>query len=173
MHGLTAEDKDRLAQEGQVVASVSGGKDSTALALWLREMEIPHLCMFLDTGWEADTTYQYIDDVLEKKIGPIVRMASVGMDALARNKGTFPSRLRRFCTEELKIKPAARLLGVFDAPVNAVGIRAEESRVRSIMPRWEYTDALDATTWRPLLHWWWKMWWPSMPVTVSRPTLCT
>jgi 3'-phosphoadenosine 5'-phosphosulfate sulfotransferase (PAPS reductase)/FAD synthetase len=36
-----------------VIASVSGGKDSTALILALREAEIPARYVFADTGWEA------------------------------------------------------------------------------------------------------------------------
>jgi len=34
------------------VLSLSGGKDSTAAALWLREQGIPHVRLFMDTGWE-------------------------------------------------------------------------------------------------------------------------
>lgn len=39
------------------VCNMSGGKDSTACALALREAEIPHRRVFADTGWEAPETY--------------------------------------------------------------------------------------------------------------------
>lgn len=39
-----------------VIASISGGKDSAAMALWLIENEIPHERVFCDTGWEHQTT---------------------------------------------------------------------------------------------------------------------
>ena len=53
-----------------VVASVSGGKDSTALALTLMENEIPHVRVFADTGFEAPETYRYLD-LLRTRLGPI------------------------------------------------------------------------------------------------------
>ena len=40
-----------------VVASVSGGKDSAALSLWLTEQGIEHRRVFAVSGWEADEPY--------------------------------------------------------------------------------------------------------------------
>src|ERR1044071_3684481 len=54
----------RVPEEGAghpVIASVSGGKDSTALILALREAEIPARYVFADTGWEAGSTYRYVE----------------------------------------------------------------------------------------------------------------
>lgn len=42
-----------------VIASVSGGKDSAALALHLKEANIPFVPTFIDTGWESPITYHY------------------------------------------------------------------------------------------------------------------
>lgn len=38
---------------GPIVASVSGGKDSTAMCLWLQEQGLEFTPVFLDTGWES------------------------------------------------------------------------------------------------------------------------
>lgn len=38
----------------RVVASVSGGKDSGAMSLYLTELGIEHDRVFMDTGWEAE-----------------------------------------------------------------------------------------------------------------------
>jgi tRNA(Ile)-lysidine synthase TilS/MesJ len=35
-----------------VIASISGGKDSVAMSLYLRELEVEHVRVFCDTGWE-------------------------------------------------------------------------------------------------------------------------
>jgi 3'-phosphoadenosine 5'-phosphosulfate sulfotransferase (PAPS reductase)/FAD synthetase len=53
-----------------VVASISGGKDSTALALLLKQHEVPHVRVFADTGFEAPETYAYLD-LLRERLGPI------------------------------------------------------------------------------------------------------
>ncbi len=111
-----------------VVVSVSGGKDSTATALHLRELGIPCSFVFADTGWEADETYRFIDDVLEPAIGRIDRVAAhinvqperahlvdeveailgrspSAMVRVCIQKAMFPSRKIRFCTTDLKIAP--------------------------------------------------------------------
>lgn len=55
-----------------VVCSVSGGKDSTAMCLWLRENGIPFRAVFCDTGWEAEETYEYLRNELPQHIGDIL-----------------------------------------------------------------------------------------------------
>jgi len=88
------------------VASVSGGKDSAALSLWLTEQGIEHDRVFLDTDWERPATYEYLRGELTRVIGPITEVkAPKGMADLIRSKAMFPSRLIRFCTQSLKIEP--------------------------------------------------------------------
>ena len=150
----------------QVVAAVSGGKDSTAMCLHLQEIGVPHRRVFADTGWEAAETYDYLE-TLRRRLGPIdvvrnerlwsgARPGEAGMLTLVRQKQMFPSRTRRFCTEELKLKPfKAYIERVADeGPViNAIGIRAQESRARAGLPEWEWNDDFDCQTWRPLIGW--------------------
>lgn len=90
-----------------VIASVSGGKDSTALILALREAEIPARYVFADTDWEAPETYAYLD-LLRARLGitiDVVRCASSGMRASIRARARFPGRMQRWCTKELKLEP--------------------------------------------------------------------
>jgi hypothetical protein len=74
-------------------------------------------------------------------------------------KSMFPSRLRRFCTEELKVLPIMRHMKAMasETPwgvVNAIGIRAGESFARSQLPEWEKSDmGIPVWTWRPLREW--------------------
>ena len=160
-----------------LVVSVSGGKDSTATCLHLQELGLPYRAMFFDTGWEHASTYQYLTEYLPTKVGQIERLSSVKtlatpeLEALALkyearlgfaspmvrwciHKGTFPSRQRRWCTQELKVYPARDYLKAMDdEPINVVGIRAEESKARSKMPEWEWFDPADCEVWRPLIRW--------------------
>ncbi len=109
-----------------VVASISGGKDSAAMSLHLMELGIEHQRVFMDTGWEAEKTYAYLRGPLTEKLGPIEEIRhELDMPGLIRKKGMFPSRLGRFCTQWLKMKPIAQYLKDLDEePINTVGIRA-------------------------------------------------
>jgi 3'-phosphoadenosine 5'-phosphosulfate sulfotransferase (PAPS reductase)/FAD synthetase len=102
--------KDRINGR-RVVASISGGKDSAAMSLYLAELGIDHDRVFLDTGWEHDLTYEYLRGPLTAKLGPIVELrAPLLMEGLIRKKGMFPSRVRRFCTQD-HAAPRARERG--------------------------------------------------------------
>jgi len=150
---MTAELATRLAGR-RVVASISGGKDSAALSLWLGEQGIEHERVHMLTGWDADVTMDYIRGPLTKALGPITEIrGDLLLPDLARRKGIFPSRQRRYCTDLLKMQPLARYLATLDDPVSAVGIRAGESEARSKLTEWEWSDGLDCEVWRPLLAW--------------------
>lgn len=141
-----------------VVASISGGKDSGAMSLWLHEQGIEHRRVFMDTGWEHPTTYEYLRGELAQKIGPIVELKpKLQMVDLIYKKAMFPSRVRRFCTQELKVFPMRDYLGKMmdggEEAINTVGIRAAESEARSKMPEWEFSDTFDCDVWRPLIRW--------------------
>jgi 3'-phosphoadenosine 5'-phosphosulfate sulfotransferase (PAPS reductase)/FAD synthetase len=101
---VTPELEAKLAGR-RVVASISGGKDSAAMSLWLTEQEIEHDRVFCDTGWETQETYDHLA-YLAEKLGPITWLRGERqMEALVEHKGMFPQRTRRFCTQELKVKP--------------------------------------------------------------------
>lgn len=138
----------------QVVASVSGGKDSTALMLALREADVPFRAVFADTGWEAPQTYEYLD-TLRRMICPIdVVHPKRDMVQSIKHRANFPGRMQRWCTKELKLTPLRAYHDAIDGEtVSAMGVRAEESEARSKMPIWADDDEWGGYVWRPLLNW--------------------
>ncbi|HEY3366809.1 MAG TPA: phosphoadenosine phosphosulfate reductase family protein [Symbiobacteriaceae bacterium] len=111
------------------VLSLSGGKDSTALAIYMRD-KIPNMeYAFCDTMKELPETYEYLDR-LEAYLGKkIARLnAERGFDHwLEMYGGLLPSSQARWCTRMLKLKPFEEYVG--DDPVYSyVGIRADEDR---------------------------------------------
>lgn len=140
------------------VLSLSGGKDSVAMWLWARRTGLDPIPVYVDTGWEWPGHHAYLDQ-LETLVGPITRVrAESGLVELTRKKRTFPSRVRRWCTEELKIKPFATELARIRAArdcdcVVLVGVRREESVSRAALPEREWADHYDCEVWRPLLDW--------------------
>jgi hypothetical protein len=109
---------------------MSGGKDSTALALYMRDRVKDMEYVFCDTDKELTETYEYLNRVeafLGKKI---VRLnAKAGFDHwLDVFGGYLPSPQMRWCTKLLKLKPFEEYVG--DEPVvSYVGLRADEDRV--------------------------------------------
>lgn len=114
------------------ILSLSGGKDSAALAVYMRDrlegQEVEYI--FHDTGKELPDTYEYLDrleDYLGQKI--IKTTFDMTFDTLLRQYGgMLPSNHRRWCTRVMKLKPFEDYIG--DEPcINYVGIRADEARV--------------------------------------------
>lgn len=156
-----AGEKEAVALELPIIVSVSGGKDSTALALRLANSPPPAglRFVFADTAWEAQQTYDYIgalDARLKELCGVGIDRVGVpgGMLSRMRHRAGAPSRMQRWCTRELKIQPL-RLYhdAIGDDTVNAVGIRASESSSRSRMQTLEDCEKWGGWVWRPLLGW--------------------
>jgi len=110
------------------IIALSGGKDSTALAIYMKN-KVPEMeYVFCDTEKELKETYDYLDR-LEVFLGKrIVRLKHDGMgfdDLLKIRNGFLPSPQIRWCTEYLKIKPYEKYVGD-DLVTSYVGIRADE-----------------------------------------------
>ena len=109
------------------VCGISGGKDSSALAVYMRD-KVPDMeYFFCDTGAELPETYTYLKK-LETVLGkPISRLnSSRGFDHYFEVfRGTLPSPQMRWCTKLLKIKPLEEWIGD-DETISYVAIRADE-----------------------------------------------
>jgi len=139
------------------LVSLSGGKDSTACLLWAlntlpKEDIIPY---YIDTKWEHDAVYEYLD-YLEKELDiKIKRIESEGMEALSIRKKMMPNRVMRFCTENLKVIPAKKFYKTFQDKgidfINIVGIRREESKARANTESFAVVDGVKSLY--PVAYW--------------------
>ena len=122
--------QQRPKDQPRHVLGISGGKDSSALAIYMRE-KVPQMeYFFCDTGAELPETYDYLNR-LEAALGkPIARLnATRDFDHwLQVYQGTLPSASMRWCTKNLKIKPLEHWLGD-DLAISYVAIRADENRL--------------------------------------------
>ncbi len=124
------------------IVAVSGGKDSTALALYLKPT-IEAEYVFCDTGRELPEVYEFLER-LECLLGQAIvkldgspiketkRPTTKGAPAFDQWLEAFdmylPSPQNRWCTKHLKIRPFERYIGKDEATVY-IAIRADEDRV--------------------------------------------
>lgn len=118
------------------VLGISGGKDSAALAIYLRhkhpELQIEYY--FCDTGKELPETYTLISN-LENYLGQkITRLEAAeespedSFDHFVKVYGGYlPSSSARWCTKKLKLEPFEKFVGN-ELVVSYVGIRGDEDR---------------------------------------------
>jgi 3'-phosphoadenosine 5'-phosphosulfate sulfotransferase (PAPS reductase)/FAD synthetase len=112
------------------ILGLSGGKDSAALAIYMRSRVSDIEYFFCDTGQELPEVYEYLNR-LEAYLGrPIVRLTNEGRDFdhyLAIYNNYLPSPTARWCTRHLKLERLERYVGD-DEVVSYVAIRADEDR---------------------------------------------
>ncbi len=120
------------------VIGISGGKDSAALAIYLRDKypQLDLIYYFCDTGKELDETYQLIDR-LEGYLGTeITKLEAKEAVQSGKNpfdfyynsyRGYLPSNVARWCTKKMKLEPFEIFVGT-SPTVSYVGIRGDEDR---------------------------------------------
>ena len=118
------------------VLGISGGKDSAALAIYMK-IKYPSLDIDFytcDTGKELDETYQLIKN-LEVFLGIKINLLQAAQNSsedpfdhfLKMYGGFLPSSNSRWCTKKLKLEPFEKYVGT-DPVISYVGIRGDEER---------------------------------------------
>ena len=118
------------------VLGISGGKDSTALAVYLKE-NFPQIDIeyyFCDTGEELPETYEVLEKLQSYLGKEIIKLSVATGDKktpfqyfLAINGGYLPSADVRWCTKKMKLDPFEKFVGD-DLVISYVGIREDENR---------------------------------------------
>lgn len=159
--------------EPKHVVALSGGKDSTALALRLAEVE-PRDYEYIGnfTGNELPELFAHLER-LECLLGkPIKRVqADVDLYGLIERHQMIPNFRARFCTVELKIEPTIAYMQTLPpGSVLYVGLRADEEARQGI-----FGD--DVTCKFPFREWNWKLmdvlnYLSDRGITIPRRTNC-
>ena len=110
------------------ICGISGGKDSSAMAVFMRD-KVPEMeYFFCDTGAELPETYEFLDKleiVLGKKIERL--NANKGFDHWFEvYRGTLPSPQMRWCTTKMKIEPIENWVGNEEV-ISYIAIRSDEA----------------------------------------------
>ena len=132
MAKLTLKEAGKLKNTRHVLG-VSGGKDSAALAIYIRD-NYPEIhekveYFFTDTGAELEEVYDFLDKLeayLGKKIERLTQERGFE-HFLTIHNNYLPSPRQRWCTLMMKIKPFEAFVKN-DPVVTYVGIRADENR---------------------------------------------
>jgi 3'-phosphoadenosine 5'-phosphosulfate sulfotransferase (PAPS reductase)/FAD synthetase len=122
------ESLDSNQQPIRHILSLSGGKDSTALAIYMRDRIKDMEYVFCDTGEELPETKEYLDK-LEVFLGKEINRLNPERPFshyLQIYNGVLPDARTRWCTRKLKIEPFEKFVKN-DLCYSYVGIRADEA----------------------------------------------
>lgn len=113
------------------IVGLSGGHDSTALSLLLKEQnpDTPYNYVCTPTGNELPAMFEHwnrLGEILGRKLVPI--MAGT-LHSIIREEKMIPNFRARFCTRRLKIEPYRKFLieqAALGPIVSYIGLRADE-----------------------------------------------
>lgn len=137
------------------VVALSGGKDSTAMALHLAEIEPrDYMYVITPTGNEPPAMiahWRKVSDLLGKPL--TIATSGKSLHGLIRDLMMLPNHRARWCTRLLKLEPYYAWLAQHTPCTSYVGLRAdEESRPGMIFP-----DADEITMRFPMREWGWTI----------------
>jgi len=134
---ITSVDDAVRDKSARHIVPISGGKDSSALAVYLRQRnpEVKFEYVFSDTGVELPETYDFLDR-LENVLGiEVHRVSAMDLFDVAEKPGRtafdvalyehfagfLPSPRARWCTRIMKIAPFERFVGT-DRAYSYIGV---------------------------------------------------
>jgi hypothetical protein len=134
------------------IVALSGGKDSTAMALRLAEVErrdFTYVCT--PTGDEPPEMVEHWVNLKNLLGKPVLPINMKSLDYLIREQGALPNWRQRWCTRILKIEPYTRFLLRYAPAVSYVGLRADEPEREG----GDYAELPGITMRFPLREWGW------------------
>lgn len=133
------------------IVAVSGGKDSTAMALRLAEAEPrDYIYICTPTGDELPELLNHWDK-LEARLGqPLVRVTNRTLTDWIDHFNALPNGAMRWCTRLLKIEPCLAYVKTHQPATLYVGLRADEEERKGVYSELVMNDF-------PLRRWGWGL----------------
>ncbi len=139
------------------VVALSGGKDSTAMALGLQEREpdVPRVYVCTPTGDELPEMFLHWRKLADLLGQPLIPIVGGTLKSICADEGALPNWRMRFCTRRLKIEPFQAFILRNLPAVSYVGLRADEGAEDREGAR--YAPAWDVKQRWPLREWGWGL----------------
>lgn len=139
------------------IVPVSGGKDSTCLAIALKEKEPrKYTYIYTPTGDELPEMVEHLNN-LEKRLNqPIIKLTNGNLASQIEANNMLPNVFSRWCTRLLKLRPAGKFYEQFAPVVCYVGIRDDEDEREGTRPGGDSASVkTDVIQVFPFQHWGW------------------
>lgn len=162
--------KSLLESGALFVVNHSGGKDSQAMYLMLRDFwKVPANKMLvvhadlLEVEWEGlkEHIRQTTDGLpLYVAVANYKDGSKKTLLNMTEKRGKFPSPAQRWCTSDLKRDPLAKVIKAymkengFSVAVNCMGLRAEESSARAKLEAWKLNKRMTLKTGKRTVYDW-------------------
>jgi tRNA(Ile)-lysidine synthase TilS/MesJ len=116
------------------IVGLSGGKDSTALALRLRQLspEIDFTYLCTPTGNEPEAMFQHWENLGVRLGKPLIKLTNHTLEYWIDKYQSLPNNRMRWCTRLLKIEPTKQWLAQNAPCIAYVGLRADEEEREGI-----------------------------------------
>ena len=140
------------------IVGISGGKDSTAMALRLREVEPDdYIFAITPTGRELPPMKAHWARLEELLGSTLVRIPAPTLVELIFRYKTLPNWRMRFCTRQTKIEPFMEFVKAHAPATTCIGIRADEVIGDNAREGTDWEGVVGVTQDFPLVRWGWGL----------------
>jgi 3'-phosphoadenosine 5'-phosphosulfate sulfotransferase (PAPS reductase)/FAD synthetase len=135
------------------IVALSGGKDSTALALRLAEVEPrdSYEYVFTPTGDELPDMVEHWKRLMSMLGKPLRPLNNESLAGVIERNGALPNWRMRFCTRQIKIEPFIAYMQSAAPAMAYVGLRADEETREGTL----YGESAGIEQRFPLREWGW------------------
>ena len=120
----------------KIILAMSGGKDSTAMALLEAERGTEFELLFTPAGNEAPELFEHVERIAKIIERPLITIGNHDLDFWIREFNALPNFRQRWCTRLLKIEPAIAYLMRNPGSTLLIGLRADEPERAGLYGEW-------------------------------------